>query len=120
MGRILARRSRAPFVRARNKSASVKPFQSRSRTDGGARWELESRLARSFKGGLCFLCSLRGATGRHLRTTLYLKRPPFGKNLHVRRGASLLHDEIGLLRDDGFGRALGRDLNDVAAGGQPR
>ena len=44
----------------------------------GARRELESHLARFLKGGLC-LCLFVTESNRYLRTTLYLKRPAFGK-----------------------------------------
>src|SRR5215207_9405737 len=45
----------------------------------GARRELESRLARFLKGGLCFCLFVTESNRRYLRTTLYLKRTAFGK-----------------------------------------
>ena len=53
----------------------------------GARRELESRLARFLKGGLCFCLFVTESNRRHLRTTLYLKQTPFGKKLYGGRAA---------------------------------
>ena len=49
----------------------------------GARRELESRLARFFKGGLCFSLFVTESNRLYLRTTLYLKRTAFGKRLSL-------------------------------------
>ena len=57
----------------------------------GARRELESRLARLYKGGLCFCLFVSESNRLYLRTTLYLKRTAFGKRTLLfrrhRRGA---------------------------------
>jgi len=54
----------------------------------GARRELESRLARFLKGGLCFCLFFTESNRLYLRTTLYLKRTAFGKRPFSSDGAA--------------------------------